>query len=73
MEKISIILPGKIYFLKTIPDPISNSAYEEFSIYYENIIYPYSEVYDVEVISPYGNDYKRFWRISNYTKDKALL
>ena len=66
MENIMITIPDKIYFLKTIPDNISNSKYNEFSIYYENIIYPYSEVYDIEVISKHGNDYKRFWRISNY-------
>ena len=69
MKKIMITLPQKIYFLKTVPDAVSNSGYEEFSIYYENIIYPYSDVYDVEVKSPYGNDFKRFWRISDYGKD----
>lgn len=72
MENIMITIPEKIYFLKTTPDAVSNAGYEEFSIYYENIIYPYSEVYDIEVISDYGNDHKRFWRISNYSKDEPF-
>ena len=43
MNDIKITLPDEIYFLQTIPDSISNSMNEEFSIYYENIIYPYSD------------------------------
>lgn len=72
MNDIKITLPDKIYFLQTIPDSISNSMNEEFSIYYENIIYPYSDVFDVEVISDYGANHKRFWRISNYEKDDSF-
>lgn len=72
MENIMITLPEKIYFLKSVPDIISNSGYEEFSIYYENIIYPYSDVYDVEVISDYGNNHKRFFRIADYQKDEPF-
>jgi len=67
MKKIMITIPDKVYFLKTIPDIVSNAGYEEFSVYYENIIYPYSDVYDVEVISEFGNDHKRFWKISDYS------
>lgn len=72
MKKIMIILPEQVYFLKTIKDPVLSPDHEELSIYYENIIYPYSDVYDVEVKSEYGNDYKRYWQISDYTKDEPF-
>ncbi len=61
-----IILPQKISILrdKKKQDIIINR--EEFSIYYKNIIYPYSEDYDIKIKCDYGKNLGFCWRIDNF-------
>ncbi len=66
MKKIVIALPPKLYVLR--PEEKQDIAIdvEEYNIYFENIILPYQESYDVKVECAYGKNYGSFWRIAQF-------
>ena len=64
-NRIIINLPKEIAVLKEREVIDIAPRAEEFSIYYENIIYPYSDMYDVVIDCEYGANLGHCWRISN--------
>ena len=48
-DKPIIILPEKISVLRDVKNQSIYTDFEQYSIYYKNIIYPYSEEYDVQI------------------------
>ena len=39
---------------------------EQYSIYYKNIIYPYSEEYDVQIECEFGKNLGNCWRLEEF-------
>lgn len=66
-EEIKIILPTKIAVLKSALKQDIVSDREEFNIYFKNIIYPYSETYEIDVKCDYGRNLGNCWRIDEFT------
>ena len=66
MNKILILLPNRISVLRDIANQDIVTYFDEFSIYYKNIIYPYSEEYDIQIDCEYGNNLGNCWRLSNF-------
>lgn len=69
MEQIWIQLPKVIPILRERPHQQNKVDFEEFSIYFKNIIHPWHEEYDVIVRCEYGSNYGNFWRIKEYPAD----
>ena len=40
--------------------------FEQYSIYYKNIIYPYSEEYDVQIECEFGKNLGNCWRLEEF-------
>ena len=72
-KAIIILLPEKISILrdKKNQDLITNR--EEYSIYYKNIIYPYSEEYDIQIECRYGKNLGHCWRINEFNDDMNVF
>ena len=66
-NKLLIILPQKIYILRNKKYQDICIDKEEYSIYYQNIIYPYSEDYDIQIDCDYGKNLGNYWRISAFS------
>lgn len=66
MYKTLILLPEKISVLRSMANQDIVTYFDEFSIYYKNIIYPYSEEYDIQIDCEYGNNLGNCWRLSNF-------
>lgn len=65
--EVSIILPNKIYLLRTNPNPFgayglcSPQGQLIYNLQYKNFIYPFKDEYDVECICEFGQKYSSFW------------
>lgn len=66
MNEISIVLPHKISILRDVKNQGIRWDKEEYSIYYRNIIYPYSEEYDIQIECRYGKNLGHCWRLDNF-------
>ena len=69
MKPITIALPKVIPVLRDGMDQRIKTNVQEFNMYFENIILPYRQEYDVQVRCQYGRNFGRFWRLSEYPKD----
>ena len=69
MNTTRIILPDTIYINKIIKNQVIFSMPEEFSIYFSNIIEPYSEDLNIQIKCKYGENLGNCWRISNFEED----
>ena len=65
-KEIMIILPKKISILRNKKNQGIVTDKEEYSIYYQNIIYPYSTEYDVQIKCEYGQNLGHCWRIDSF-------
>lgn len=72
-DKIIIILPEKISILRDIKYQGICTDKEEYSIYYENIIYPYSEEYDIQVECRFGKNFGNCWRMDEFSDDMGIF
>ncbi|MBQ2966736.1 MAG: SGNH/GDSL hydrolase family protein [Clostridia bacterium] len=61
-----ILLPNTIYILRSKRNQDLITNIEEYSVYYENILYPYKQEYDVKIDCPFGMNLGRCWRITNF-------
>ena len=43
-----------------------HTDFEQYSIYYKNIIYPYSEEYDVQIECEFGKNLGNCWRLEEF-------
>lgn len=68
-DKIYIILPQHISILRDKRNQDICTDKEEFSIYFRNIIYPYSTDYDIQVECEYGKNLGDCWRIDKFDDD----
>lgn len=66
MKRISIILPDRIPILRDTANQGICWNKEEYSIYYSNIIYPYSDEYDIQIECRYGKNLGNCWRIDDF-------
>lgn len=64
-----ILLPEKISVLRDEKNQIIRTDNEEFNIYYKNILYPYSDEYDVIIDCPWGKNLGDRWRLDEFTDD----
>ncbi len=65
-EEYKIILPSEIAVLKPEDKQDMVSDREEYNIYFENIIYPYSADLEVDVWCDYGRNLGNCWRIDSF-------
>ena len=63
---LMIILPQTVYILRDKENQGIITNREEYSIYYENIIYPYSCEYDIKIDCDYGKNLGTLWRIDDF-------
>ena len=61
-----IILPEKISVLRDVKNQSIYTDFEQYSIYYKNIIYPYSEEYDVQIECEFGKNLGNCWRLEEF-------
>ncbi len=66
MKELIIALPKKLYMLRPEEKQDIVMDVEEYNIYFENIILPYHESYDVKIQCDYGKNYGSFWRITQF-------
>ena len=65
-DKPIIILPEKISVLRDVKNQSIYTDFEQYSIYYKNIIYPYSEEYDVQIEREFGKNLGNCWRLEEF-------
>ena len=65
-DKPIIILPEKISVLRDVKNQSIYTDFEQYSIYYKNIIYPYSEEYDVQIECEFGKNLGNCWRLEEF-------
>lgn len=66
IQKIQILLPETVYILRDRPNQTVPVDREEYQIYFQNTVVPYSETYDIQVCCDYGKNYGDFWRIDEF-------
>ena len=64
--EIAVILPQKISILRDNKNQDLITDTEEYSIYYKNIIYPYSDDYDIQIDCKVGKNLGHCWRIDSF-------
>lgn len=64
-----ILLPEKISVLRDEKNQLIRTDNEEFNIYYKNILYPYSEEYDIIIDCPWGKNFGDRWCLDEFTDD----
>ena len=69
MEQIMILLPSEIPVLRDLEGQDLITDCEQYSIYYKNLIYPYREEWDIQVICQYGSNLGNMWRIETFPDD----
>lgn len=69
VDTIKIVLPERIFILKSRKGQVVTYDREEYSIYYKNIIYPYSVDYDIQIECPYGKNLGDCWRLDSFDTD----
>lgn len=65
-SKIDIVLPKRISVLRDKKEQDLLTDKEEYSIYYQNIIYPYSDDYDIQIDCNVGKNLGHCWRIDSF-------
>ncbi len=70
MKEMIIALPPKLYVLRPAEKQDIRIDTEEYNIYFDNMILPYSEQYDVKIQCEYGKNYGTFWRINTFPYDR---
>ncbi len=70
MKDIIIALPPELYVLRPMEKQDVDIDAEEYNIYFDNMILPYSEAYDVKIQCEYGRNFGAFWRINTFPYDK---
>ena len=66
MDKIMILLPQEIYIMRNLKNQDLITDLEEYTIHYKNLIYPYSEDYDIQIECEYGSNFGKYWRIDSF-------
>lgn len=61
-----ISLPKIIPILRCRERQDVRTDHEEYNLYFQNIIHPYRESYDVQILCEYGNNFGTFWRINSF-------
>lgn len=72
-NEITIILPEKISILRDTQNQGICTDREEYSIYYQNIIYPYSEEYDIQIECEFGKNLGNCWRLDEFTDGMGIF
>ena len=73
MSEPKIILPKRIFILKSRKGQVVTYDREEYSIYYKNIIHPYSEDYDIQIDCSYGKNLDNCWRLDSSDTDTDVF
>ena len=71
--EIKILLPERIFILKSRKGQVVTYDREEYSIYYQNIIHPYSENYDIQIDCPYGKNLGNCWRLDSFDTETDIF
>lgn len=66
MQTPIILLPEKIYILRDRKNQSVKTCREEYNIYFKNIIFPYSDLYDVQTDCEYGKNLGNCYRIDDF-------
>lgn len=72
-KNILILLPQKISILRNKKNQDIAIDREEYNIYYQNIIYPYSDNYDIQIECKYGKNLGHCWRLSDFSDDMSTF
>ena len=67
---ITIALPKDIYILRPAERQSIEIDFEQYNIYYKNIILPYRDEFDVRIECDYGVNHGEFWRIEKFPYDR---
>lgn len=73
MSHIKVLLPERIFILKSLSGQGVVYDKEEYSIYYKNIIAPYSEDYDIQIECKYGKNLGDCWRIDSFDTESDVF
>ncbi len=65
-REISILLPDTIYIKRMKAHQEIVTMSEEYNIYFQNILQPYDEKWDIKIMCPYGRNLGNCYRISDY-------
>lgn len=69
MENMMILLPEKIYLLRSRRQASIPVDPEYFALYFDNFIHPLHPEYDVVVQCDYGGNFGNCWKISEFPED----
>lgn len=72
MYDIMILLPERLDILRSLKSSDIPIDREEYSVYFKNIIYPYSDEYDIVVDCPYGRNYGNCWRLDSFPDESTF-
>ena len=72
MQTPIILLPDRVYILRGRKNQTIKTNREEYTIYFENVIFPCLPEYDVQSDCGYGRNLGHFWRIDDFTDDSGF-
>jgi len=70
--KPMIILPDTLYILREKTKQDIAPQREEYNIYYKNILFPYSEDFDVKIDCAYGKNLGHCWRLDTFGEESIF-
>ena len=63
---------GPLYILRGRKNQTIKTNREEYTIYFENVIFPCLPEYDVQADCGYGRNLGHFWRIDDFPDDSGF-
>lgn len=67
---VIIALPKDVYILRPAERQDVRIDFEQYNIYFKNIILPYRDEFDVRVECEFGSNHGEFWRIEKFPYDR---
>lgn len=72
MQTPIILLPDRVYILRGRKNQTIKTNREEYTIYFENVIFPCLPEYDVQADCGYGRNLGHFWQIDDFPDESGF-
>lgn len=72
MQTPIILLPDRVYILRGRKNQTIKTNREEYTIYFENVVFPCLPEYDVQADCGYGRNLGHFWRIDDFPDESGF-
>jgi len=69
IKELTIILPKVLPIVRDQKNQDIKNDFSEYNLYFSNMIYPYSEDYDIQIACEYGKNYGDRWCINEFPND----